>query len=103
MVSTGRCSSLRFRFRPARVYRTPRSLFRTLFHSARRLPRAMESAEQILEAPKWGQSTKEREIELAYGGLAAGVKTTHLLDRVTYLAPVNFTEAAATARHRWFP
>ncbi|MGE0875415.1 MAG: hypothetical protein AB7O31_12170 [Burkholderiales bacterium] len=60
-------------------------------------------ADRILVSRSRHQSAKEKEIELAYDEIAAGVTTTYLLDRVTYLAPVNFTEAAGAARHRWFP
>lgn len=63
----------------------------------------MKAAEKLLDTLSWDVTAKENEIQLAYKGLEAGVRTTFLLDRVTYVAPVNFTDAAVAARHRWFP
>jgi hypothetical protein len=39
----------------------------------------------------------------AYAQLEQGVRTIVHTDRVSYAAPVNFTESMKTPRHRWFP
>lgn len=44
-----------------------------------------------------------REVIRAYASIAKDVKIVKHLDRVTYEAPVNFTESLGAPRHRWFP